>query len=77
MFFVERTGVDALAVAIGNADGDYPVAPHLAFDVLEEIHKKVNIYSWFFMERSGDLGFGFSEGDFPGNQKGEYCHCQF
>lgn len=41
--FCERTGVDALAVAIGNAHGDYPVAPHLAFDVLEEIHKKVNI----------------------------------
>lgn len=41
--FCEQTGVDALAVAIGNAHGDYPVAPHLAFDVLEEIHKRVDI----------------------------------
>lgn len=41
--FVEKTGVDALAVAIGNAHGDYPVAPKLAFDVLEQIEKKVNI----------------------------------
>lgn len=41
--FVEKTGVDALAVAIGNAHGDYPVAPSLAFDVLEQIQKKVNI----------------------------------
>ena len=41
--FCRETGVDALAVAIGNAHGDYPVAPHLAFDVLEEIHKRVDI----------------------------------
>lgn len=41
--FCEKTGVDALAVAIGNAHGDYPVAPHLAFDVLEEIHRRVEI----------------------------------
>lgn len=36
--FCERTGVDALAVAIGNAHGNYLVAPRLAFDVLEQIH---------------------------------------
>lgn len=41
--FCERTGIDALAVAIGNAHGNYPVAPKLAFDVLEEIEKKTNI----------------------------------
>lgn len=41
--FCEKTGVDALAVAIGNAHGDYPVAPQLAFDVLEEIHNRVEI----------------------------------
>lgn len=41
--FCEKTGVDALAVAIGNAHGDYPVAPQLAFDVLEEIHNRVDI----------------------------------
>ena len=40
--FCEKTGVDALAVAIGNAHGDYPVAPQLAFDVLEEIHNRVD-----------------------------------
>jgi len=38
--FCEKTGIDALAVAIGNAHGDYPVAPQLEFGVLEEIHKK-------------------------------------
>ena len=41
--FCERTGIDALAVAIGNAHGNYPVAPKLAFDVLEEIHKKKEV----------------------------------
>lgn len=41
--FCDATGIDALAVAIGNAHGDYPVAPHLAFDVLREIHEKVRV----------------------------------
>ena len=41
--FAERTGIDALAVAIGNAHGNYPVAPKLAFDVLERIHQRVKI----------------------------------
>ena len=41
--FCERTGIDALAVAIGNAHGNYPVAPTLAFDVLEEIDQKTEI----------------------------------
>lgn len=41
--FCRETGVDALAVAIGNAHGNYPTAPQLAFDVLGEIHKRVDI----------------------------------
>lgn len=41
--FCERADVDALAVAIGNAHGNYPVAPTLAFDVLEEIHNTVDV----------------------------------
>ncbi|WP_312441155.1 class II fructose-bisphosphate aldolase [Lacrimispora sp.] len=41
--FCERTGVDALAVAIGNAHGNYPVAPRLAFDVLGAIDQKTNV----------------------------------
>lgn len=41
--FCDRTGIDALAVAIGNAHGNYPVLPELRFDVLEEIHKTVDI----------------------------------
>ena len=35
--FCKRTGIDALAVAIGNAHGNYPVAPKLRLDVLKEI----------------------------------------
>lgn len=41
--FCERTGIDALAVAIGNAHGNYRSAPELAFDVLQEIREKVNV----------------------------------
>lgn len=41
--FCERTGIDALAVAIGNAHGNYPAAPKLAFDVLEEIDKRTEV----------------------------------
>ena len=40
--FCLRTGVNALAVAIGNAHGNYPVLPELRFDVLEQIYKKVD-----------------------------------
>ena len=41
--YARETGIDALAVALGNAHGNYPVAPTLAFDVLEKIHEKVDI----------------------------------
>lgn len=41
--FVNTTGVDALAVAIGNAHGNYPTLPELRFDVLEQIHQTVSI----------------------------------
>lgn len=40
--FCEETGVDCLAVAIGNAHGNYPVLPELRFDVLEEIYNTVD-----------------------------------
>lgn len=35
--FCKRTGIDALAVAIGNAHGNYPVSPKLRLDVLKAI----------------------------------------
>lgn len=41
--FAERTGVDALAIAIGNAHGFYNDAPELRFDILESVKNKVEI----------------------------------
>lgn len=41
--FVERTGIDALAVCIGNIHGTYLSEPELDFDRLEAIAKKVSI----------------------------------
>jgi fructose-bisphosphate aldolase class II len=41
--FAEQTGVDALAVAIGNAHGHYAAVPKLRYDVLEEISRRVSI----------------------------------
>lgn len=41
--FAEKTGVDALAVAIGNAHGHYVAVPKLRLDVLEKINKRVKI----------------------------------
>lgn len=41
--FVERTGVDALAVAIGTAHGQYKGVPELDFPRLEKIRSLVNI----------------------------------
>lgn len=41
--FVKETGVDALAVAIGNAHGVYEGEPNLNFEVLENIDKAIEI----------------------------------
>lgn len=40
--FVEATGVDALAIAIGNAHGFYKAPPHLHLDRLREIRSAVD-----------------------------------
>ena len=41
--FCKETEIDALAVAIGNAHGNYPVLPELRFDVLEKIYNITDI----------------------------------
>jgi len=58
MDFVERTGVDALAIAIGNLHGIYRGIPQLDFDRLKQIRDKV---------KAGLVlhgGSGLSEDDF-------------
>lgn len=42
-YFVEKTGVDSLAIAIGTAHGQYKGIPELDFARLEKIAKLVNI----------------------------------
>ena len=39
--FMEKTDVDALAVAIGNQHGNYPSVPKLRFDILKDIHMAI------------------------------------
>ena len=41
--FAERTGVDALAIAIGNAHGFFKEAPELRFDMLERVRDRVSV----------------------------------
>ncbi len=41
--FVKRTGVDALAVAVGNAHGDYAFLPQLDFERIEAISKSIGL----------------------------------
>ena len=41
--FVERTGVDALAVAVGNAHGDYKFPPKLDFQRIEDIADRTGV----------------------------------
>ena len=41
--FVLRTGVDSLAVAVGNAHGDYKFPPKLDFDRIETIAKQTGL----------------------------------
>jgi tagatose 1,6-diphosphate aldolase GatY/KbaY len=40
--FVEETGIDALAIAIGSAHGFYKEAPQLQFELLTDIHSSIN-----------------------------------
>ena len=41
--FVEETGIDAMAVAIGSAHGVYKGQPQLALDLLAEIRTQVDV----------------------------------
>jgi fructose-bisphosphate aldolase class II len=41
--FVQRTGVDALAISFGNVHGTYRGEPHLELDLVREIHSRVDI----------------------------------
>lgn len=41
--FITRTGVDALAVAIGNQHGHYVATPQLNIERLKELHSRNNI----------------------------------
>ena len=41
--FAVRTGVDSLAVAVGNAHGDYKFTPKLDFDRIAEIEKATKL----------------------------------
>ena len=41
--FVERTGCGSLAIAVGNAHGDYAREPNLDFDRIREIRRAVSV----------------------------------
>lgn len=41
--YVRETGVDCLAVAVGTSHGAYKGTPHLEFDLLTQLHQKIEI----------------------------------
>ncbi len=41
--FVTRTGIDCLAVCIGNKHGEYKGEPHIDFDVLEACRRETDV----------------------------------
>jgi len=41
--FVEKTGVDALAIAVGNAHGAYKLPPKLDFERIETIARTIDV----------------------------------
>ena len=59
--FVERTGVDILAVSIGNSHGFYKGTPHLDFDRLAEIREAIAAYPCYLTLHGGS---GISEEHF-------------
>lgn len=65
--FVARTGVDALAVAVGNAHGEYRFPPKLDFDRIEAISRQTGIP----LVLHG--GSGLSGGDFQTAVKKGIC----
>ncbi len=67
MDFVQRTGVDALAVAVGNAHGDYKFPPKLDFERISGISKKTGTP----LVLHG--GSGLSESDFREAAKRGIC----
>lgn len=56
--YVQRTGADSLAVAVGNAHGDYAFPPKLDFDRIRVISEKTNVP----LVLHG--GSGLADGDF-------------
>ncbi len=67
MDFVQRTGVDALAVAVGNAHGDYKFPPKLDFERISVISRKTGTP----LVLHG--GSGLSESDFREAAKRGIC----
>lgn len=59
--FVARTGVDILAVSIGNSHGFYKGAPHLDFDRLIAIREAISEFPCYLTLHGGS---GISEQDF-------------
>lgn len=43
VYFAEKTGIDALAVAIGTVHGEFKFTPKLNFERLKEINESLNI----------------------------------
>ena len=41
--FVEKTGIDSLAVAIGNQHGAYTAPPRINFEILEKVRGDVSL----------------------------------
>ena len=58
--FVKRTRVDALAIAVGNAHGDYKFPPKLDFERISEIARLVDV-PLVLHGGSGLSGFDFQE----------------
>ncbi len=59
--FVERTGVDILAVSIGNSHGFYKGTPHLDFERLAQIRKAIEPFECYLTLHGGS---GISEEHF-------------
>ncbi len=65
--YVKRTGVDALAVAVGNAHGDYKFPPRLDFDRIAAIREAAGVP----LVLHG--GSGLSDDDFRGAVRQGVC----
>jgi fructose-bisphosphate aldolase class II len=61
-YFIEQTGIDTFAAAIGNLHGKYPVPKILDLDLLQRIRDTINLSTFISLHGGSDTPLQYFEG---------------